>query len=94
MVSRPGPLGSPGLSPGPACHTYAYLVGMNLKLTKTRRNRQLTQHELAHRAATTQATVSRLEAGIYRGSHKTQLRIAGALGVSVASIFPPRYPDA
>ncbi|MGI8440202.1 MAG: helix-turn-helix transcriptional regulator [Thermoleophilaceae bacterium] len=67
---------------------------MNSTLYKTRRSRQWTQYELAHRAATTQATVSRLETGIYRGSRKTQLRIAGALGLPIAAIFPPRYPDA
>ena len=51
------------------------------KLRSLRKERSLSQAELAARAGTTQATISELERGLRRVQYRTTRRLASALGV-------------
>jgi DNA-binding XRE family transcriptional regulator len=64
------------------------LIAGESALKVWRKYRGLTQDELARRAKTTFATVSRLEAGKMKSNPKMWNRLAEALDVSVGDILP------
>ena len=59
-------------------------VGLKIKTLREARN--LSQGELAERAAISQAQISRIENGKYR-SIKALQRIAAALGITLSQLF-------
>jgi putative transcriptional regulator len=61
---------------------------MSTPLRRVRRERDITQAELAERAGVAQQAIARLERGKQRPSLDTAVRIARVLGVEVLEIFP------
>jgi transcriptional regulator with XRE-family HTH domain len=60
----------------------------NMKeITRLRAARDLTQVQLAQMSGCTQATISRIERGIFFPSHETLQAIADALGVHPGQLF-------
>lgn len=61
---------------------------ITLRLQELRERRKLSQAELARRSGVSQATVSRIEAGMTKGVDLATLeRLADALGVSPRSLL-------
>jgi transcriptional regulator with XRE-family HTH domain len=57
------------------------------RLKALRKARQLTQEAIAEAAGVTHGTISRLERGLFAPSHSLLVRLAPALGVSVAELL-------
>lgn len=60
-------------------------VGKNIE--KIRKNRTMTQQDLAEKARIDLTTISELESGIRNPSLKTLSNIASALGISLKTMF-------
>jgi transcriptional regulator with XRE-family HTH domain len=62
-------------------------VAVRIKLKEWRLRRLLTQEELAQKAGTTEATISRLEAGLHEARISTVRKLAAALDVEPAELI-------
>lgn len=64
-----------------------YLMSFGMVLRKARKNRGVTQIQLAEKLGVTQATVARYEKGIMTPEVRRITQIAKVLGVSVQELF-------